>query len=73
MTALGILSGTLLILVIFAEAFEALVLPRRITRPYRLTRLYYRVAWWAWQRLASTCQWPTSSSEPLQGPWSPRN
>jgi hypothetical protein len=48
MTAVCILSGSGLILLVLAEAFEVLVLPRRVTRPYRLTRLYYRNAWRAW-------------------------
>lgn len=40
--------GLLLILFVLAEAFEALVLPRRVTRPFRFVRLYYRVGWRAW-------------------------
>ena len=35
------------------ETFEAMVLPRRVTRPYRFTRLYYRVAWRLWLALAT--------------------
>jgi hypothetical protein len=53
MTAVCILSGLLLILLVLAEAFEALVQSRRVTRPYRLTRLYYRSVWWTWTRLAA--------------------
>ena len=52
MTAVYILFGILLVLYLLGEAFEVLVLPRRVTRPYRLTRLYYRSAWWAWKGLA---------------------
>src|SRR5579871_4464913 len=51
MMAVCILSGSGLILLVLAEAFEVLVLPRRVTRPYRLTRLYYRNAWRAWGAL----------------------
>ncbi len=40
MTALATVAGVLLILFVFVEAFEALVLPRRVTRPYRFSRLY---------------------------------
>ena len=36
------LAGVVLVAAVFAEAFEALVLPRRVTRPYRFTRFYYR-------------------------------
>lgn len=35
-------------LFVFLEAFEALVLPRRVLRSFRFTRLYYRCAWRAW-------------------------
>jgi hypothetical protein len=45
-------AGIVLILFVFTEAFEALVLPRRVTRPFRFTRLYYRTSWLAWAALA---------------------
>jgi hypothetical protein len=48
MPAASALAGLLLILFVIAEAFEALVLPRRVTRPFRFTRLFYRAGWWAW-------------------------
>lgn len=38
------------ILLVFLDAFEAMVLPRRITHPYRLARLYFRAAWNIWRR-----------------------
>ena len=42
-------AGLLLVLFVLIEAFEALVLPRRVTRPYRFTRLYYRAGWRVWR------------------------
>jgi hypothetical protein len=45
-------AGTLLVLWIFGEAFESLVLPRRVIRPFRFTRLYYHAAWRLWGGLA---------------------
>src|SRR6476619_5395297 len=45
-------AGSLLIFYILVEAFEALVLPRRVTRPYRFTRLYYRAGWRVWRTAA---------------------
>src|SRR5947199_1618138 len=45
-------AGSLLVLFVLAEAFEALVLPRRVTRPFRFTRLFYRAGWRAWAALA---------------------
>jgi hypothetical protein len=52
MTILCALAGGALVLWILVETFEAMVLPRRVTRPFRFTRLYYRGTWQAWVRLA---------------------
>jgi voltage-gated potassium channel Kch len=52
MTTLAAVAGALLILFVLVEAFEALVLPRRVTRPYRFSRLYYRAGWRAWKTVA---------------------
>lgn len=41
--------GLLLNIYILTEVFEALVLPRRVTHPYRFTRLYYRAGWRVWR------------------------
>jgi Ion channel len=46
------LAGAVLVLAVLAEAFEALVLPRRITRRFRFARFYYRAAWRAWTAAA---------------------
>ncbi len=40
--------GAALVLVVLWEAFETIVLPRRVTRRIRLTRLFYRVTWRLW-------------------------
>jgi hypothetical protein len=52
MALLCALAGALIVLVIVVEAFESLVLPRRVTRPYRLARTYYQAAWYCWTRAA---------------------
>lgn len=44
-------AGIVLIVVVLAEVFEALVLPRRVTRPFRFVRVYYRFGWSAWAAL----------------------
>jgi hypothetical protein len=44
---MGIL-GVFLIAVIMWDAFEVIVLPRRVTRRLRLTRLFYRATWLTW-------------------------
>jgi Ion channel len=53
MSVLCGLVGFALVLWVLVETFEAMVLPRRVTRPYRFTRLYYRVAWRLWLALAT--------------------
>lgn len=40
--------GALWVVVIMWDAFEALVLPRRVTRRLRPTRMFYRLAWQLW-------------------------
>ncbi len=48
----AIFVGIVLVAVVLWEAFEAIILPRRVTRRFRLTRLYYRTSWRMWQVLA---------------------
>jgi len=38
-------SGIVIFLVVVWDAFESIILPRRVTRKFRLTRLFYRVTW----------------------------
>lgn len=49
--------GVLLVLAILWDAFETIILPRRVTRRLRLASLFYRSIWWPWsgltQRLTS--------------------
>ncbi len=45
METLKIGAGILLLLVILADTFETIVLPRTVTRRLRLTRLYYMTLW----------------------------
>jgi hypothetical protein len=52
MPVVSALVGSALILFVVVEAFEALVLPRRVTRPFRFTCLYYRAAWRVWATAA---------------------
>jgi Ion channel len=49
----AIIIGVLLILVVLWETFETIVLPRRVTRQFRLTRLFYRSTWRPWAALAA--------------------
>ena len=43
----GIL-GLFLLFTTLWDAFETIILPRRVMRPYRLVRLFYRVTWAIW-------------------------
>src|SRR6266550_1090667 len=45
-------AGALWVVVIVWDAFEALVLPRRVTRRLRPTRMFYRVTWEVWSAVA---------------------
>ncbi len=38
-----------LAIVILIDAFEAIILPRRVTRKIRVTRLFYRTTWSFWK------------------------
>ncbi|HMK49698.1 MAG TPA: potassium channel family protein [Thermodesulfovibrionales bacterium] len=44
--------GIALIIVALGDAFETVVLPRRVTRRLRLARLFYRYTWRLWSVLA---------------------
>ena len=53
MKIFAVISGVLLILMVLWETFETIVLPRRVTRQFRLTRLFYRSTWRTWTALAA--------------------
>jgi len=48
---LTLIAGSALILTVLWEAFETIILPRRVRRRFRLTRLYYRTTWLAWSNM----------------------
>jgi hypothetical protein len=52
MRLLAGIAGLVLLFVVLLDAFETIVLPRRVTRRVRLTRLFYRCTWWPWSLLA---------------------
>ncbi len=49
----AVILGVLLILMVLWETFETIVLPRRVTRQFRLTRFFYRATWRPWVGMAS--------------------
>jgi len=46
------IAGLILILVVLGDAFETMVLPRRVTRRLRLARLFFRNSWRFWLMIA---------------------
>src|SRR5437016_3628886 len=42
-------AGVAIFLIVLWDAFEAIMLPRRVTRKFRLARLFYRSTWTAWK------------------------
>jgi hypothetical protein len=51
MHVLAATAGFALILIILGDAFETIVLPRRVMRKFRFTRLFYRHTWIPWRTL----------------------
>ncbi|HKW57689.1 MAG TPA: potassium channel family protein [Candidatus Acidoferrum sp.] len=43
------LAGLTIFLIVLWDAFEAIILPRRVTRKFRLARFFYRFTWRAWK------------------------
>jgi hypothetical protein len=52
MRAVLFIIGVSLIALILLDAFETIVLPRRVTRRFRLARLFYRATWLPWRAVA---------------------
>jgi hypothetical protein len=46
------LAGVVIVSGVLWEAFETVVLPRRVTRRWRVTRAYYRGTWFPWRGIA---------------------
>jgi len=49
--SIGLL-GIVLILIVLWDVFETIILPRRVTRRIRLTRIFYRTSWKPWSAIA---------------------
>jgi len=47
----GVLGGALLLLIL-RDAFETVILPRRVQRHFRLTSIFYRTSWHLWSGVA---------------------
>ena len=44
--------GLVLIVATLWEAFESIILPRRVTRRFRFTRFFFRTSWFPWRGVA---------------------
>ncbi|HEU5402047.1 MAG TPA: potassium channel family protein [Terriglobales bacterium] len=55
MTVFLTIAGVGIILFVLLEAFETIILPRQVTRRWRLTRLFYRATWRPYVALVRPC------------------
>ena len=51
--------GLVIVAVVLLDAFETVVLPRRVTRHFRLTAWFYRRTWVPWKKIAEHIQPPS--------------
>jgi Ion channel len=49
---LAIIAGFVILLAVLLDAFETVVLPRRVQRSFRLTSLFYRNTWIPWTKIS---------------------
>src|ERR1043166_701588 len=47
------IAGVAVFVIVVWDAFEAIILPRRVTRRFRITRLFYRTTWRCWKFLSN--------------------
>jgi hypothetical protein len=52
MEILAVIVGIILIFGILIDSFESIVLPRRVSRRFRLSRFFYMVTWAPWSAIA---------------------
>jgi hypothetical protein len=58
-TILAAILGVIIICVVLLDAFETVVLPRRVSRHFRLTAWFYRRTWIPWRNLAGRIRTPS--------------
>ncbi len=51
--------GVIILWMVLLDAFETVVLPRRVTRTFRLTAWFYRRTWIPWIKIAQRIQTPS--------------
>jgi len=50
--------GVAIFVLVIWDAFEAIILPRRVTRKFRFTRIFYRFTWQFWKLMISVVKAP---------------
>ncbi len=55
----AIVLGVVIICVVLLDAFETVVLPRRVTRHFKLTAWFYRRTWIPWKNIAGRIRTPS--------------
>ena len=53
MRVLAGIAGLAILLIVLRDAFETIILPRRLSRMFRLTSLFYRASWRPWRGIAT--------------------
>jgi hypothetical protein len=66
----AIIFGIVIICVVLLDAFETVVLPRRVTRHFKLTAWFYRRTWIPWRKIASRIR-TTSRQQSFLGYFGP--
>src|ERR1700758_1813491 len=66
----GIVFGVAVIWAVLLDAFETVVLPRRVIRNFRLTAYFYRRTWIPWRKIASSIK-STSRQQNFLGYYGP--
>jgi hypothetical protein len=59
MQILAAIAGAVVILAVLLDAFETVVLPRRVHRHFRITSWFYRYTWKPWRKITSHIQSPS--------------
>lgn len=48
----ALVAGVAVVIIVIWDAFEVIILPRRVTRRFRLSRVFYKNLWGVWKALA---------------------
>src|SRR3954447_16730031 len=59
MHIIGVAAGLAIIWVVLLDAFETMVLPRRVLRNFKLTAYFYRRTWIPWRKIARWIKKPS--------------